>query len=267
MTQINDFTGIFIYLVYFTLLVENRIFNKITYEILKKINIIRIICCIVIAILIVELAIPDNEFTCDTYNYIYCNDYKYIGNVTVINNDNDILATYDNHTCSVHHLDNPQDYSIGTIFDGYRNSRGFTVCVTSDYVSDYINTKNYYNTKSYNLLVGMLLYIAASFATLLLFFVIVNLLNYCGYNIVMLNDYITTFSSSNSPFSEIYNNENAPPIIIINQNNECSVCQDSLFNNTEICIPKCRHLIHKTCYDECINGGHTKCPECRNPMI
>lgn len=275
MTQVDDFTFFFIWIIIlFVLPSEQKVYNELVNNILKTLNIVRIISCIVFTILITELAIPKDEFTCDNHGYAYCHDYKHIGNATVVENDlvNSIYATYGDYKCSVHHLDDITKYPVGTIFDAFRNARGNTVCVTTSYVYDYIKNKNYYNTINYKLITGLALYIGFTLATLLLVYIVINIINSFGYNIIVLNNNIFTSSTTNSPFhrtnnTPIYDENSSPNIIVINNNNDCSVCQDTLFNGTNICVPKCRHLLHKKCYDDCVKGGHTKCPECRVLMI
>ena len=48
----------------------------------------------------------------------------------------------------------------------------------------------------------------------------------------------------------------------------CPICMEDIHTSRiPSHIPSCGHLIHRTCFDELIRGGHYACPVCQTSML
>jgi RING finger/CHY zinc finger protein 1 len=48
----------------------------------------------------------------------------------------------------------------------------------------------------------------------------------------------------------------------------CPVCLEDLHTSKEPCqIPRCQHLVHKSCFDQLIKSCHFYCPSCAQSLI
>ena len=44
---------------------------------------------------------------------------------------------------------------------------------------------------------------------------------------------------------------------------ECSICLDDMYNNTDVITLECNHMFHKKCINDWFREKHD-CPQCRN---
>lgn len=154
------------------LFIEFLIFNWLKNN---KLNIFKLIFSLIISTLITWLAIPDSSFTCDSYNYDWCDDYSFVGVITIISDSNtDLYGTYkllnNYYSCKIHHFDLNQDDLKNNQFLGWRKSDGYTTCVSNSYAHDYFDHKNDTNRTYMNLLIIFGLYVIISNLILLFYY-------------------------------------------------------------------------------------------------
>lgn len=56
-------------------------------------------------------------------------------------------------------------------------------------------------------------------------------------------------------------------VFFIDNNNECHHCLQSLTNGEPYVIPPCRHVFHRSCYEDLISDNYVNCPVCEQSFV
>lgn len=148
------------------------------------ISIYTILACILTTITIIY-GIPDNQFTCETSNYWWCDKYTSV-DITII--DINYLTQYCigsfafnnfGYICEFKNMDDIYEYSIKDKISGYIEKSNNNICYTSYYVNGFINKNDKINHTNYVNLSAIFLFFAYLVGIILFIHIIIPFISTC----------------------------------------------------------------------------------------
>lgn len=148
------------------------------------ISIYIILACILTTITVIY-GISDNQFTCETSKYWWCNKYTSV-DITII--DINYLAHYCigsfafnnfGYICEFYNMTDIYEYNVKDKISGYIEKSNNKICYTKNYVDDFINKNDKINHSNYVNLLAIFMIFGYFLSIILFVHIIIPFISTC----------------------------------------------------------------------------------------